>query len=161
MRGTILGVYNGRGVVIAGDDRRLEFSMTEWRSPGAPTPGQAVDFMEENGEARAIFAAPPSGGAASAPAAPSSAASSSAMTLAIIALVCLALGLVFPVLPTIAALILGIVGAGQARAANDDGALVMARIAWIGAVVMLVLGLLVVFAFISFFGVMGAAGYFN
>jgi hypothetical protein len=159
MRGTILGVHNGRGVVITQEDRRLEFSMTEWRSPGSPTPGQAVDYLEENGEARALFLAPPSMGAAQPAVAPP--ATSSAMTLSIVALVCLALGLVFPVLPTIAALILGAIAAGQARAANDDAALVMARIAWIGAIVMLTLGVLLLLAVFSFFGLWGAAYIWN
>lgn len=153
MRGTILGVHNGRGVVIAPDDRRLEFSMAEWRSAGSPTPGLTVDYVEENGEARAVFVAPPAAGAA--PTASPSA--SSAMTLSIIALVCLALGLVFPVLPTVAALVLGAMGARQARQTNEDSALVLGRIAWIGAVVMLALGVLMLLAVFSFFGLWGAA----
>jgi hypothetical protein len=160
MRGTILGVHNGRGVVIAPDDRRLEFSMAEWRSPGSPTPGQSVDYVEENGEARAVFSSPPLAGAPL-PAAQPPAPTSSAMTLSIIALVCLALGLVFPVLPTVAALILGAMGAGQARETNDSSALILGRIAWIGAIVMLALGVLVLLAVFSFFGLWGAAYLWN
>lgn len=159
MRGTILGVHNGRGVVITSDDRRLEFSMAEWRSPGSPTPGQSVDYVEENGEARAVFASPPVAGAP--PAAQPAATTSSAMTLSIIALVCLALGLVFPVLPTVAALILGAMGANQARQTNESSALVLGRIAWVGAIVMLALGVLVLLAVFSFFGLWGAAYLWN
>ena len=58
MRGTILGVHGGRGVLSGADERRIEFPLSEWRSAGTPLAGQVVDFVEDNGEARAVFAVP-------------------------------------------------------------------------------------------------------
>lgn len=58
MRGTILGIHDGRGVLLGEGGRRLEFPLTEWRSGGSPYPGQIVDYLEEGGQARAVFAVP-------------------------------------------------------------------------------------------------------
>jgi hypothetical protein len=58
-------------------------------------------------------------------------------------------------------LIAGAIAAGQARAAGDNSALVMARVAWIGAVVMLLLGALAMLAVLSLFGLWGAAYIWN
>ena len=150
MRGTILGLSDGRGVLIASDERRLEFPLSEWRSAGAPIAGQVVDFVEEGGQARQVFLVP---GAAAANASTSS---SSAFVLSIIALGCLVVGLVVPFVPTVAALVLGLIGANQARSENNDNALIMARIAWIGATVLLLVGFLALGALIMLFGGLAA-----
>lgn len=157
MRGTILGVHDGRGVLLGEGERRFEFPLTEWRSGGAPFPGQVVDYVEENGQARAVFAVP---GASFAPRF-SGAPESNARVLGIIGVVCLVVSFVIPLLPTIAAFVLGVIGAKQAKEDNDDTSLVLARISWIGAVVMLGLGLLTVLAIIAFVGTMGLAGFWH
>jgi len=149
MRGTILGVYDGRGVVLSGDDRRLEFPLSEWRSAGAPAVGQVVDFVETEGAASAVFATPGP--------APIAAAQSGSFVLACVAVGCLVLGLIIPLLPTLAAFVLGVVAAAQARTENDANALVLARIAWIGALVMLALGILAMLAVFMFVGTLGMA----
>jgi hypothetical protein len=151
MRGTILGLSDGRGVLIASDERRLDFPLSEWRSAGAPVAGQIVDFVEEGGQARSVFLVP--SGATHAAAGSSS---SSAFVLSIIALGCLVLGLVVPFVPTVAALVLGLIGANQARGENNDNALIMARIAWIGATVLLLVGFLMLGALIMLFGGLAA-----
>lgn len=151
MRGTILGIHDGRGVLLSVDDRRVEFPLSEWRSPGSPQAGQAVDFAEEGGQARAVFAVP---GAAVA------AQRSGSFVLSAVALGCLALGFIIPLLPTIAAFVLGVIGAGQAQAERDETALVMARIAWIGALVLLIVGFLAVLAVIAFVGTIGLSSLF-
>ena len=59
MRGTILGVHDGRGVLFGEGERRLEFPterMALRRS--AAYAGQIVDYVEEGGQARAVFAVP-------------------------------------------------------------------------------------------------------
>ena len=145
MRGTILGVDGARGVLIAGD-ARLEFALSEWRSAGAPAPGQAVDFLEEGGAARAVFAVPSQSGATQ----------SGAFIMAAVALGSLVLGLIVPLVPTLVALVLGLIAAGQARAERQESALVMARIAWIGATVLLIVGLLMLTALILLFGGLAA-----
>lgn len=152
MRGTILGVHDGRGVLIGADERRLEFPLTEWRSGGAPMAGQIVDFVEEGGQARAVFAVPgafsASGGGAR---------HSGSFVLGAISVGCLALGFIIPLLPTVAAFVLGVIGASQARTENDETALVLSRIGWIGGLVVLALGALVVMAVFAFLGTVSIA----
>lgn len=150
MRGTLLGVHDGRGVLLsAADERRYEFPLSEWRSPGTPVAGQAVDFVEANGEARSVFAVPGVYGARSASLVQPQ---SGSMVLSAIAVGCLLVGFIIPVLPTIAAYVLGIIGAGQAQREGDETALLLARIAWIGGLVMLAIGALAVMAIIALFG---------
>lgn len=151
MRGTILGVDNGRGVLLGPNEQRLEFAMSEWRSPGEPQPGQAVDFVESGGEARSVFAVP--GARAMGVGAPQS----GAFVLSAVALGCLALGFIIPVLPTIAAFVIGAIAAHQAQAESDGNALLMARIAWIGALVLLAVGALIVLGVLALVGTMGLA----
>ena len=152
MRGTILGVHDGRGVLLGEGDRRFEFPLTEWRSSGAPYAGQIVDYLEENGQARAVFAVPGLGSASF------STPQSGSRVLGIIGVICLVVSFLIPVVPTIAAFVLGVIAAGQAQQERDDTALLLARISWIGAVVMLGLGVLIVLSIIAFVGVAGFAG---
>jgi hypothetical protein len=149
MRGTILGVHDGRGILLGVNDQRLEFPLSEWRSAGTPAAGQSVDYLDDGGQARAVFAVP--GAVSAGPA-------SSSMILAGIAVGCLALGFIIPIVPTIIAFVLGVIAAAQARADREDTALLLARIAWIGALVMLGLGLLLVLGVIALFGTLGLAG---
>lgn len=152
MRGTILGVYDGTGVLIGEGERRLDFSMSEWRSAGTPSPGQVVDFVEEGGRARAVFAVP--GASSSSFGAPGS----SSRVLGIIGIVCLVVGFVIPLIPTIAAFVLGVIGAGKAQVERDDTALMLSRISWIGALVLLVIGFLAVLAVIGLIGTLSFSG---
>lgn len=151
MRGTILGVHGGRGVLIGPNQERLEFPLSEWRSPGTPAPGQIVDFVEANGEAQGVFAVP---GAASA--SPGVGSTSNATVMGAIGCVCLVLGFLIPFIPTIAAFVLGVIGAGQAKAAgNDDTGLVLSRISWIGALVLLIIGMVTLLAVFALIGTLG------
>lgn len=152
MRGTILGVQDGRGVLSSADERRVEFPLAEWRSPGTPAAGQIVDFVEEGGEARSVFAVP--GAAVPRPA-------SGSMVLGAIAVGCLALGFIVPLVPTIAAFVLGVIGAGQARAEGDETALLLSRIAWIGALVLLAIAMLALLAVFMLIGTVGFAALFH
>ncbi len=149
MRGTILGVHGGRGVLLGHSDQRLEFPLSEWRSAGTPVAGQVVDYLEDAGQARAVFAVPGVPGARTAP---------SAMIVAGIGVGCLALGFVLPIVPTIIAFVLGVIAAAQARAEGDDTALLLARIAWIGALVLLGVGLLIILGVVALIGTLGLAG---
>lgn len=150
MRGVILGVHDGRGVLLGDGERRLEFPISEWRSGGAPVAGQVVDFVEEGGQAKAVFAVP------AAPALGAQlGAQSGARVLGIIGVICLVVGFIIPLIPTIAAFVLGVIGAGQAQAERDDTALLLSRISWVGALVLLAIGMLALLALIALFGVMG------
>ncbi|MEZ6023032.1 MAG: hypothetical protein R3C16_06395 [Hyphomonadaceae bacterium] len=147
MRGTILGVHDGRGVLIGAGEQRLEFPLSEWRSAGLPVAGQAVDYVEEGGAARAVFAVPSAGNDAH----------SGSFVMGVVAVVCLALGFIVPLVPTIAAFVLGVIGASQARAEANDTALVLSRIAWIGALVLLAIGLFALLAVALLVGTVGFA----
>jgi hypothetical protein len=153
MRGTILGVHDSRGVLLTSDDRRLEFPLTEWKSVGAPSAGQVVDFVDDAGQARAVFAVPGQSGAFKP--------HSQSMVLGLIGVVCLVLGFVIPFIPTIAAFVLGVIGAGQARAEQDESALVLSRIAWIGAAVLLTIGIIAMLAVFTLIGTIGAAAFWH
>ena len=153
MRGTILGVHDDRGVLLTADDRRLEFPLSEWKSAGAPSAGQFVDFVEEAGQARVVFAVP---------AAPITfKPHSQAMLLGLIGVICLVVGFIVPFIPTVAAFVLGVVGAGRARAEQDESALVLSRIAWIGATVLLVIGVLAMLAVFTLIGALGAGAFWH
>ena len=154
MRGTILGTHDGRGVLLTSDERRIDFPLSEWRSTGSPLAGQVVDFVEEGGQARAIYIVPGATG-------PGVRTHSGSFVLSAFALGSLALGFIIPLLPTIAAYVLGVIAAGQAQTERDESALLMARIAWIGALVMLIVGFLAILAVILFVGTLGFASIFH
>ncbi|MGE0828501.1 MAG: hypothetical protein AB7O04_04020 [Hyphomonadaceae bacterium] len=164
MRGQILGVDSARsvGVILAPDGARVEFPLAEWRSAGQPVAGQWVDYIagEAPSAAVQVYALPNEAGAGARPASAVAATSSTLGTiLGAIAIGCLLLGFAIPILPTIAALVLGIVGAARAKDEGDDTGLLLSRIGWIGAAVLLSLGVLLVFGAIVFFGgLMGMAG---
>jgi hypothetical protein len=151
MRGTILGVHDGRGVLLGPSDQRLEFPLSEWRSAGTPVAGQIVDFVEEGGQARGVFAVPGLGSAAM------GRPQSNALVLGWISVGCLVVGFVIPLLPHIAAFVLGVIGASQARTENDETALLLSRIGWIGSLVLMVVGFLAVMAIFMLLG----AGFFS
>lgn len=151
MRGTILGVHGGRGVLLGPNEQRLEFPLSEWRSPGTPSPGQIVDFVEANGEAQGVFAVPGARAASG-----SVTATSNATVLGAIGCVSLVLGFLIPFIPTIAAFVLGVIGAAQAKeAGNDETGLLLSRISWIGALVLLVIGTLALLAVFALIGTLG------
>jgi hypothetical protein len=150
MRGVILGIEDGRGVLSADDHRRLEFPMSEWRSATPPVSGDIVDFVDEAGEARAVYRV-------AATVSSSPVIEGGATMLGAISVGCLALGFIIPFVPTIAALILGLLGAGQAQLQRDDTGLLLSRIGWIGAAVMLALGVLLILVFGAFLAQMFAA----
>ncbi|WP_395645988.1 hypothetical protein [Terricaulis sp.] len=153
MRGTILGVHGNTGVLVGDDQRRFDFPLSEWRSPGTPVAGQIVDFVEEGGQAGGVFAVPGAGVRGGG--------HSNSFVLSAIAVACLLLGFIVPVLPTIAAFVLGVVASSQAQAEHDENALLMARIAWIGALVLMGLGILVMLVVFAFIGTMGYAGFMH
>jgi len=154
MRGQILGVEDGpnserSGVLLGPSDERRHFPLTEWRSPGSPQAGQWVDFVAEGEGAKSVYLIPSS---QPAPVGAPTGGTSSSFMLGAIGTGCLALGFLIPILPTIVAYILGVIGAGRAQIEGDPTGLVLSRIAWIGALVMLGLGVLVLIVAIAFFG---------
>lgn len=162
MQGQILEASAAKSGTILGDDgNRYTFLAADWRVGDAPVPGSRVDFVPgDGGAAQEIFPLPGAAAGAAA-AAPVMAANvpppsypprppqNNSQLLGWIGVACLILGFILPILlPTIAAMILGLVGADSAKRHNDSTGLVVSRIAWIGAVVTMALGaLLLVWAF--------------
>jgi hypothetical protein len=156
MQGQILEASAAKSGTILGDDgNRYAFTAADWRVGDAPVPGSRVDFVPGDGStAREIFPLP-GAAAGAATAAPAMAANvpppsypprplqNNSQLLGWIGIACLILGFILPIiLPTIAAMILGLVGADSAKRHNDSTGLVVSRIAWIGAVVTMALGAL-------------------
>lgn len=57
MDGTILHFDSaeGAGLIRAGDSKRYSFAAADWKSPGAPSAGQIVDFEVEGDRAVALY----------------------------------------------------------------------------------------------------------
>ena len=173
MQGQILEASAAKSGTILGDDgNRYQFTAVDWRTADSPAAGMRVDFVPgEAGTAREIFplpgatsfGAPPAAGApvmsnVPPPSYPPRPPANNSQMLGWIGIACLVIGFVLPiVIPTIAAMILGLIGADTAKRFNDTTGLVLSRIAWIGAVVLLALGvLLLVFAFAFLMPFVGA-----
>jgi hypothetical protein len=154
MRGTILGTHDSRGVLVGPGETRLEFPLTEWRSPGTPVAGQVVDYVEAEGEARGVFAVP---GAAMA----AGTSASTSFLLGAFSVGCLAFGFVIPLFPTIAAFVLGVIGAARAKLDGDETGLLLSRIGWIGALVYLGIGVIVLLGLAIFAGTIVALSGFS
>jgi hypothetical protein len=144
MQGQILqvGGADGSGLILGDDGNRYAFSLAEWKVANPPVAGMTVDYLASGSFAREIYPVPGIGAQpqASIPGVQPAIAQSNASTLGGIGILCLAIGFFIPLLPTIAALVLGLMGAESAKRAGDHNALVLSRIAWIGAVVVLVIG---------------------
>jgi hypothetical protein len=134
MRGQVLQSDAGGGLVLGEDGNRYRFATGEWKGATPPSAGASVDFVIDGNSAREVFALFPPGGAA--PTVPDR---GNSELLGALGIACLALNFVFPVLPLVLALILGLVGASSARTFRNRSGLVLSRIAWIGAVLLLVL----------------------
>jgi hypothetical protein len=155
MRGQVLQAEAAGGVLLGSDGNRYTFETGDWKGPAAPAAGTEVDFITDGSAARDIFpvpgrgpgngtgwsgaqrAASGAGGGAGQPAP-----GGSSVVLGSSGIVCLLLGVLFPiVVPTIVALILGLIGADSGKRHSNDTGLLLSRIAWIGAAVLIVLGI--------------------
>ncbi|HTJ56491.1 MAG TPA: hypothetical protein VL418_02855 [Devosiaceae bacterium] len=137
MQGQILQVGNnaGGGLILGDDGSRYQFALAEWRVAAPAMVGMAVDYVPSGDFAREIYPLPAIAGP-SAPARPSIDQSNSAL-LGVVAVGCLLFGFVVPVLPTFAAFVVGLIGAGAAKRTGDGAGLVLSRLAWIGALLIL------------------------
>ena len=160
MQGQILEASAAKSGMILGDDgNRYTFTGIDWRTADSPAAGMRVDFVPgEGGAAREIFPLPGAGTASPTMAIPVMQVpppsyprppQNSSQTLGWIGIACLVVGFVLPiVLPTIAALVLGLIGADTAKKHNDSTGLVLSRIAWIGALATFAIGVFfLLFAF--------------
>lgn len=140
MRGQILSVDGASrtGLLLGNDGNRYSFGAGDWRGQKPPLAGSDVDFVADGAGAREVYGV-------GARREHHGSEIDNSVTLGWLGIVCLALSFVIPVLPTIGALILGLVGAADAKRSGDGTGLALSRVAWIGAVLMA----LVVVAFIA------------
>jgi hypothetical protein len=155
MQGQILQVDTvaRTGIVLGDDGNRYSFGAADWKAADMPAAGATVDFVPSEGRATEIFSLPGFGAAAQPRTVyvqppPQAVAQNNSQLLGWLGVACLVLGFIIPILPTIAAFILGLIGADTAKRHRDSTGLVVSRLAWIGAVVVMVGGiLLLAFAF--------------
>jgi hypothetical protein len=131
---------------VAGDTVALEIFPLPAGVAGAQTFAAAATAAAAGAAGGATSGASAAGGgsypASGPPRRPPASSEGSSVALGIIGILCLLLGFIVPVLPTIVALIVGLVGADSAKRHNNDNGMILSRIAWIGAVILL--GLMVV-----------------
>jgi hypothetical protein len=160
MRGQVLQVdaAAGGGIILGSDGNRYSFNRSDWKGPSTPAAGSEVDFISGDGVAQDIFPLPGASSSASAFSASTSIVAAptrtqsegSSVLLGVIGILCLVLGFVIPVLPTIAALILGLIGADSAKRHNNESGLILSRISWIGALILLIAGTLLIIGAMMF-----------
>ena len=172
MQGSILEASAAKSGTILGDDgNRYTFGAADWRVSEPPAAGLRVDFIAgDGGTAGDIFPLPGSAGAAPGGATGPAAAAvpppnypppppqNNSQLLGWIGIGCLILGFVVPIIvPTVAALVLGLIGADSAKRHRDSTGLVLSRIAWIGSLATFAIGIfLLIFAFAFIWPFVGA-----
>jgi hypothetical protein len=152
MQGQILQVDKRRraGLILGGDGRRYDFVAADWRGANPPMVGMAVDYVTADTAAREIFPINAMAGVG-AYAAPDS---DNSVVLGWLGVGCLALSFFIPILPTVGAFIFGLIGANAAKRAGNGNGLVLSRIAWIGAVLLVTAGLVLLALGLSFLGLL-------
>lgn len=177
MRGQVLEAQPGGGVINGADGNRYTFTRADWKGPTEPTVGTEVDFIVGQGTAGEIFPLPgrTASAASSAASSASYASSSSAaastaapvqrppvrnpgiqpnegssVLLGVLGILCIVLAFIIPFLPLIGGLVLGLVGADSAKRYKNANGLVLSRIAWIGSLVLFLVGVLTILAFLIF-----------
>ena len=155
MRGQVLETAAAGGLILGEDGQRYKFMGTDWKSAGGGAVGTAVDFVAVGERATQVYALSPANapgvgvgsGGWEAAARPGSGDGNSVL-LGWLGIGCLVLAFMVPVLPVIGAFVLGLAGASNAKVHGNAAGLTLSRIAWIGAVAMtaIVVVLLVWFA---------------
>lgn len=170
MRGQVVETRAAGGQILGEDGQRYKFMNTDWKGAGGAADGMEVEFVPVGERATQVWAvratsdhwAPGTrapGGNREVAARPSGdhwasaekpAGDDSSVLMGWLGIACLVLAFVVPVLPLAGALIFGLTGASAAKARGNDTGLLLSRIAWIGAVVMTVIGMVLVAGFALF-----------
>jgi hypothetical protein len=132
MRGQILHSDKAGGVIATPEGARYRFAAAEWRGRGGPFAGLTVDFVAEGEIARDIYALPQ----AFAPRGPDN-----SVLFGTLGVLCLVLSFVIPFLPLVGAFIVGLVGAESAKRHRNANGLLLSRISWVGALLLVVAGI--------------------
>lgn len=151
MRGQILEAdAAGGGLILGNDGNRYTFARSNWKSPVTPSTGLDVDFVPKDMDAQDIYVLP--GMASTAPPVQRQPVSEegASVVLGVIAIGCLALGFIVPLLPTVAALVIGLIGADSAKRHNNSTGLLLSRVAWVGALILLVIAVVIIVMAVTF-----------
>lgn len=151
MRGQILEADTaGGGLILGNDGNRYTFARSHWKSPVAPAAGREVDFVLQDMDAHDIYVLP--GAASVAPPAQRQPISEegASVVLGVIGIGCLALGFIVPLLPTVAAFVIGLIGAVSAKRHNNETGLLLSRVAWVGGLILLVIVVVLIVLAVSF-----------
>ena len=152
MRGQILeaNAAAGSGLILGNDGNRYTFARGDWKSPLAPAAGLDVDFVPTDMDAHDIYVLP--GAVSMAPPGQRQPISEegASVVLGVIGIDCLALGFIVPLLPTIAALVIGLIGADSAKRHNNSTGLLLSRVAWVGALILLVIAVVIIVMAVTF-----------
>jgi hypothetical protein len=133
MRGQVLQSDAGGGLILGEDGNRYRFATGEWKGTPPAMTGSQVDFVIDGNSAREVFPLAAGGAPLTLPASERG----NSELLGALGVACLVVNFVIPVIPLILALILGLIGASSAKTYNNRTGLVLSRIAWIGAVVLM------------------------
>lgn len=136
MQGQVLSfdAVAGGGIILGDDGRRYNFAAEAWKGSHPPQAFQRVDYLAAATEAREVC--PLNDPHLIAVQVPPANASRLLGWLGVGALI---LGFVVPLVPMIAALILGLIAADIGKRHGDRTGVLLGRIAWVGAVVILAL----------------------
>lgn len=152
MRGQILEADTAAvsGLVLGSDGNRYTFERSNWKSPVPPAAGLEIDFVPGDMVAQEIYVLPGAASATNAPQRQPVSEEGASVMLGLIGIGCLALGFIVPVLPTIAAFVLGLIGADSAKRHNNATGLLFSRIAWIGAIILFAVAIVLIVLAVSF-----------
>ena len=148
MRGQVLETSAAGGHILGEDGQRYKFMGTDWKSAGGGEAGTPVDFVAVGERATQVFAVRSSGGGWEAAARPTG--GDSSVLLGWLGIACLVLSFAIPVLPLAGAFLFGLIGASSAKARGNATGLLLSRIAWIGAAVLTVIGLVLIIWFAAY-----------
>lgn len=150
MRGQVLEVTAAGGLILGEDGQRYKFMGTDWKSAVAGVDGTEVDFVAVGERATQVYSVRAVGTNWQAAAARPTSSAGNSVLLGWLGIACLVLSFIMPVLPLVGALLFGLAGASSAKTHGDATGLLLSRIAWIGAVVLLGIGVVALVWFTAY-----------
>lgn len=149
MRGQVLEVTAAGGMILGEDGQRYKFMGTDWKSAVAGVDGTEVDFVAVGERATQVYSVRAVGSNWQATSRPTGGAGNSVL-LGWLGIACLVLSFVMPLLPLAGALLFGLAGASSAKVAGNETGLLLSRIAWIGALVLIGIGVVALVWFTAY-----------
>ena len=161
MQGQILQLNDAErtGLILGSDGKRYPFTSADWRGGNPPSLGGNVDFVAAEDAAREIFPINSGAFASAMSSASSVAPTDNSIVLGWLGVGSLVLSFMIPVLPLIAAFVLGLLGASSAKRTGSSTGLMLSRVAWIGSLVLVLAGVILVALGLSFLGLVAGISF--